>query len=609
MNVFVEKKHVRRVVLQWAAQLGKTQILTGMLSRNVDLEPAPVIWTVPNEKFSTSFVRSRINPLIRDNPKLRNKFADPAKRDGRASQLERWFVGGNLFFASAESVADLSGRACKYGIVDEIDQMTASSHGDIVALVNNRLTTFWDSQLILTSTPGLEETSRIASEYAASSKGKWHVCCPKCEHAQVLSFDRLIDVDADVQHVCERCGDPSARSQWLAQSANTGHWIHETLVDEQGRQIASYGYWLDALVSPWVEWTTLREEERKAQAAIDQYKDYSLKQTYTNTRRALPWKTGGTEKADPDLLYNSNREDYGAGVEVPQGVKILVAGVDTQDDRLVFTVLGFGNGAEVWAIEHGVCWGDTSKIDLADPNNPWAQLQKLVLDRKFVCWNGALLRVECCFQDWGGHRSREVSQFVRGKQPRLWAIRGKGGKLNETFVISRNNEFRTPVVYISTDGIKSDLVLKLTMTEKGAGFHHFSADPARGFDKSYFEELTAEWTEVVVKDGFKKLVWTKLESQRNEAHDTATYAHAALLWHFRFKNLYEALAALPDPVSDGKNVREYKLRHEDNGAPKYQPIIPAAPQPTAPAPAPQRQTAAPARPIPGVSHWRRTIRK
>lgn len=560
MNAFSDKR-IRRAVVMSAAQIGKTQAILANFAHSVDVDPAPAMFVGPNEKFLTSFSRTRIAPLIRDNAKIRNRFTDSRAKDGRNSLLEKMFSGGSLFLASAESEADLSSRAVKRAWVDELDRMQASNReGDIVALVQNRLTTFFDSQLLLTSTPGLEQHSRITSEYEASTKGQWFIECPRCGHHQVLSFFRLTN-DVEPEHICEKCSDPSCRGLWLASSQNTGRWIHERTHDENGRFITTLGFHLDAMVSPWVEWSLLKTEYNKAQTLIDLFRDFSQMQSFKNTRLALPWRDGSTEKADPELMHESNREEYSA--ELPDAVKILTMGVDCQDQRLVYTVFGWADGLECYGIERGVLYGDTSKNE-PGTNNPWTQLQKVV-DKAYAYADGATLKIARTFIDYGGHRADQVAAFVKGKQPRVFAIRGKGGQGVQTIAFtSFNNPSRIPVVYLGVDQVKSDLLVRFKFTEKGPGFYHFNSDPAKGFDLNYFKELTAEWLGQITKNGFSKWQFIKDPSQTNEAFDTAVYAFCGLAHLYRGRNLCEVLAGIQRPSATGTSETKSTAAFRNN---------------------------------------------
>ena len=54
-------------------------------------------------------------------------------------------------------------------------------------------------------------------------------------------------------------------------------------------------------------------------------------------------------------IFMRRRERYGA--ELPDGVLLLTASVDTQDNRLEYEVCGWGVGEESWGIRKGIILG------------------------------------------------------------------------------------------------------------------------------------------------------------------------------------------------------------------------------------------------------------
>ena len=83
-------------------------------------------------------------------------------------------------------------------------------------------------------------------------------------------------------------------------------------------------------------------------------------QVVYNTCFGELWEDRG-DIEDEDTLM-ARREDYGtrpdgSPVELPDGVLVLTAGVDTQDDRMEYEVVGHGHFGETWGIEKGLVMG------------------------------------------------------------------------------------------------------------------------------------------------------------------------------------------------------------------------------------------------------------
>ena len=56
-----------------------------------------------------------------------------------------------------------------------------------------------------------------------------------------------------------------------------------------------------------------------------------------------PWRL------EDENAYMGRREEYPA--ELPDGVVVLTCGVDTQNDRLQYEIVGHGHFGETWASE------------------------------------------------------------------------------------------------------------------------------------------------------------------------------------------------------------------------------------------------------------------
>src|SRR5699024_9552489 len=119
------------------------------------------------------------------------------------------------------------------------------------------------------------------------------------------------------------------------------------------------------------------------------------------------WEDRGDLETEDSLL--ARREDYGKTengepVELPEGVLVLTAGLDTQDDRMEYEVVGHGHFGETWGIEKGIVMGRPDDLEV------WKALDEAVFDRMFHFADGVGLRVSMSFVDEGGHFAQEVRQ-------------------------------------------------------------------------------------------------------------------------------------------------------------------------------------------------------
>jgi phage terminase large subunit GpA-like protein len=81
-------------------------------------------------------------------------------------------------------------------------------------------------------------------------------------------------------------------------------------------------------------------------------------QSVLNTDFGELYRVGG--EAPPIKAVLTRRHGYQQG-QVPDGVNLLTAGVDVQQNRLVYVIRGWGKDYESWLIEYGELWGETDK--------------------------------------------------------------------------------------------------------------------------------------------------------------------------------------------------------------------------------------------------------
>ena len=136
-----------------------------------------------------------------------------------------------------------------------------------------------------------------------------------------------------------------------------------------------------------------------------------------NTELGETWEEQGEVVEDAELL--GRRELYEA--DVPDGVLVLTAGIDVQDDRFEVEVVGWGVGKESWGIRYQKIFGDLLKEQV------WTDLDAFLL-AGFQKKDGTVLHILSACMDSGGHFPDQVLRFTRDRWERkVWAIKGKGG--------------------------------------------------------------------------------------------------------------------------------------------------------------------------------------
>jgi phage terminase large subunit GpA-like protein len=237
-------------------------------------------------------------------------------------------------------------------------------------------------------------------------------------------------------------------------------------------------------------------------------------QAWQNLSLGEPYEDVAAKPVDLGALA-ARVEDYPAA---PPEVLVVVAGIDTQDDRIEIEVLGVGVGEETWSLDYRVLVGDPSGPAL------WSKVDNLLLHYRAGA-RALTIRAACI--DSGGHHALRVYEYVRDKGNRsIWAIKGSStpGTPPWPRKPTRVDKKHVPLYIIGTDSLKDAFAARLRIEMPGPGYCHFPI--GRGLD--YYAGLTSERPLRKYHKGVARRVWTPVGGARNEPLDTRIYAMAAL---------------------------------------------------------------------------------
>jgi phage terminase large subunit GpA-like protein len=513
---------IEKVVVMSSSQVGKSEIINNTIGYYVDVDPSPMLLIQPTVDTAQEYSKQRIAPMIRDTEVLKSKISDPKTRDTDNTILMKVFPGGFLAMGGANSPAGLASKPIKILLCDEVDRYpdSAGSEGDPISLAEKRTITFWNRKKLFVSTPTIKGASRIEQEYEKGTQEKWSVKCPNCSsyhpillrdirfHHEVHEVgNRKIYEVYDIWWRCPTCFHEADEYTMKRQPAK---WIPDNPVAIKNRVRS---FWLNAFVAPWYSWKDIIREFLESKNDPENFK------VFVNTILGEPWEDRG-EQMEEDVLLK-RRESYPA--DLPDGVLLLTAGVDTQDDRLEYEIVGWGHGHESWGIEYGVIIGR--------PDDPQT-LQQLddVLNRVYRFADGKGLKVACTCIDSGGHYTSDIYKYAKqNEHRRILAVKGQGGPgIPLIHRLSRKNKENALVVILGVDDGKSRIYSSLRVKMPGPKYCHFPNDDSRGYDRFYFQGLLSEKLVPRKKNGVTRYVWEKISSNaRNEALDARNYALAA----------------------------------------------------------------------------------
>lgn len=516
MDALSERNPARVVVCMAGAQVGKSESGYNAVGYWADECPANIILALPTERLYKTVSTTRISPLISLTETLRDKFDKLGTIDMKT------FAGGAIHLVSAKSGPSLRSLPARYVIADECDAYPhdVAGEGDPLTLLRRRMATYeWQSKFLITSTPLLEGSSRVAAHMEETDYRKYHVECLACGYSQTIEWAQIKWDEGKPQTArfeCVSCGHAHSESDKTALLSG-GQWI----ASKEAANPNWVGFHLSALYSPhgWYSWRQAVEE------FIASKNDEFKRQSWYNTVLGLPYKHYGYR---PNLsLETFKPERYDA--DAPSEVLVLTAGIDVQIDRCELYVWGWANDEVPYLIDFQVLSGNLTR------NEYWEELFNMLTTQcVYKTADGRELSVAAACVDTGGSYTTEVYRFVKNSHAagykRLYGIKGAPGSRDIIGQTPRLLNHRKQSVgnvelwVIGVDICKSTLYRKINK-----GMLHVPVALPNGelVEAEFYKQLTSETVQVSYKNGHAKQVWV-LEGERNEALDCWVYAYAAV---------------------------------------------------------------------------------
>jgi len=551
MDVCSPADPAQRVVIMKGSRMGGTEALNNLIGRTIHLDGQSLCFYNPDITTRNDAKRERIDPMIEESPVLRELVRTN-------TLLTVTYPGGRLTMLHASSIRQFRARGAPLILCDEIDAWVpiVSSEGDKVRLAEKRASNYPRHKIVLNSSPTERDVSPIEREFQRSDQRRFFVTCPHCGRPDFLTLsgygDHVRKLDGGhywlkwdkdqprtARMVCGACkGEiPEIHKYfWL----RAGFWRPTAPADGE-----TVGFHLPSLLAPsdWYSWSELAAEFVSAHDKPDELR------TFVNTRLGETFEDRAL-KIDVHGL-SQRLEAYGA--EVPDGVGVLVGGVDTQDDRLELVVVGFGAHEQAWVIAWEQFYGD--------PKLPgvWQQLEVARLSSwKHV--SGQSLGLKAMAVDTMGHKTEGAYRYCKAREDRsVFAIRGSNqAGLPVVGRPSNRNRYRVNLFPICTDTAKARLFSRLAMEYPGPGYIHLP--DSLGDPEEFLRQLTSEkalWKRD--RRGRPHREWYPVYG-RQEVLDCTVYALAAL--YILGPKLIQSLA---------ERARRFSVRLPEGEAPPPQP--------------------------------------
>ncbi len=547
-----------------AVQMGKTELLLGIIGRTAQFDPAPMLLVEPKEDAAAKFTRERLAPMIRECPELRKKF-DPRARMGDDSLSFKSYSGGFIAIEGAASPMNLAMRAAKYVLMDEIDKYEVTKEGHPVHLAEARCLTFGDNaKRVRVCSPTSTDKSFIWQSYQQSDRRRAWIACPNCERLFSPTFFGNVEWQKSDsgEHFpmtaaifCPGCNMALTEDQrrkiittergivWRQGRPFSCCGIEDQIptewdYDEENQigiarcpQCGGHpvprdhaGYQVSQLLSPFVTAQALVAEWLQAKENPDD------KLTFRNTRLGEPADVEQIiENVDTASLMErrENFPDY-----VPGDVCGLFLGADVQtgsdvsDGSIHAYLYGVTPDRQMYSV-----WTQIFEGDVRLPA-VWDQFDRLLLSR-FPHECGANIIIQAAAVDAGdGKISDIVIEFCKKRRARnIYAVKGMSERAGASWgeiwpgakaTVSRETGYR--VKMIGSNAAKMSIYTRLSLPPGAAGSLHFGMD----WTPERFAQLTAEKYSRIRRGAFESRKFVLPRGKANEALDGTAYALVAL---------------------------------------------------------------------------------
>jgi phage terminase large subunit GpA-like protein len=532
MDAFSPYNTVREIWVMKSSQVGVTEATVNVTGYYMHHSPCPVMIFMPTEQERDKWKAQKLNPMLAETACIRDMLGGLKSRDAanRADMID--FPGGIVFLAGGNSPNSYAQKSAKVIIVDDFDRFPSEigEEGDPEGLVRGRCKAFPSTHKIgFISTPTIKEASLIERGFLRTDQRRYRVPCPHCGHVQQLrwgnlKWDQSRAVPAWAEYECEQCGKGIGENHKPGMLRD-GIWIPDVpeIITRRGYQITA----LTAPIGLGPSWLSLAQEFLIAK------QDPGTLKTFVNQNLGETWEDQTSKLKPHDLARRMGAHDLR---DIPPGVLAITAGIDTQDEWLAVTLLGWGaplredGPPRLWILdwhEIRVPQKNTTHVEL------WDELESY-LHLPIVNTYGRPMKISAGGIDSRGHRSQEVRAFVTRHSLRvpIYAVQGSTTRINRPIsqAASDADKSRKGKIYRDAYGVWN----VGTEYNKQWIYGQLAADLDRsedertfifpgGLPNDYFDGLLSE-----VYDPAKRRFVQKpgARYKRNEPIDTLDYAWA-----------------------------------------------------------------------------------
>jgi phage terminase large subunit GpA-like protein len=363
-------QHIRTVVLQFAARLGKTAIGQALMISRLATKPAPALFGSSTEALAKQIVKLKLREMLRQTDATRPWLPKKTLQ----SRIE--LTTATIYVAWSGSPTTLADIDPDMLHANEVDKWTKdeSSEADSLPLFLERGIERPDRKVIIESTPSITGTSRVNRFLVNGWDARWNVPCHFCSRYQVLEVNKSQDWSLGglwwdreeggkhpspdkaydtARYVCKFC-HAEIDNQYRRPMIRRGVWVPKGQRAIKGGRVIGKrfndgpvaSFQLSRIYAPTFTFGDM------ARAFIESRGDLGHEQNYANSWEGDVWNPR-TQYAKWEDVSARLCLEYELG-ELPEDTVFLTAGVDVQQDHLVFVIVAWCRDQVGKVITYGI---------------------------------------------------------------------------------------------------------------------------------------------------------------------------------------------------------------------------------------------------------------
>lgn len=550
------------------AQSGKTEsLILNFIAYSVIQDPMDMILFNPTQQNARDFSIRRIDRLNFNSPAMRERLMKSKTGDNKQNKIYR---SGMILTLSWPTVSEMAGKPVGRIALTDYDRMDdkVGDEGSPFDLANMRTTTFGSlAMTIAESSPSRPVTDPrwiaatahqappcggILALYNRGDRRRWYWPCPECDYYFEGSFGHLkwddkenpLDAADTVRMICPVCG-AKIRPEQREAMQEFGVWLKDgqsvvgSKIVGDGPRTNFASFWLKGVAAGFQTWKDLVVKFLNASREYNMTGSEEALKQFHNNDLGEPYNPKSSElERLPEVLHA--RAEALPELQIPNGVRFLVAAIDVQKNAFVVQIHGIGPGApyDIVIIDRFTIFksarvdheGDRVWVKPGTHQEDWDRIIDEVMLRSYPLSDGSgkVMQIKMTICDSGGREGVTTNAYAfyrdlrrKGLASRFHLV--KGGSLltaPRTYIDFPDQKRKdklaaargdVPVLFLNSNILKDSLSNRLDAVVPGKGMIRFP----EWLQTWFYKELCSEQR---TEKG-----WKNTAGVRNEAWDLLYY--------------------------------------------------------------------------------------